>query len=267
MLTTLKEKLRKVYLTIRVKLYKQDDSTPITECYLRNPQSTHLDQEQLFGLCLWLVIAEPHWAYWDSLDTGNTYYDEKIILWKWWEIHDTKSAKETIEWLLAGGHADLFNRLLEMNREQGWVYTEDLDFSDSDFDDDVDEEELRVYFENLFEVFELENAGYFFDDLGERYEIWADAWDLGRAIFLSRVCYSLGYLRSDEAWWYIEQIQIIAREQFTNWRDYVTSYLVGRAMWWGDNGTWENVSSHAIHALDRSESPLRKISWKNWELE
>lgn len=60
-----------------------------------------------------------------------------------------------------------------MNREQGWVYTEELDFSDSDFDDEdeEDEEELKSYFENLFEVFELENAGYFFDDLGERYEI------------------------------------------------------------------------------------------------
>ncbi len=249
------------------------------EYYIKNPKKETLTEQQLFGISLGLIIAEQNGAYVDSLDTGKTDYPQKQMMQKNWRISGREDALAFLEARISEGHRKLFNRLLEIYMAQGCPDASQVDFSGTEFEiteqpkndysSDDDEQEYQPTWmdvieslENLDEIYELEEGKAWFGDLEDDFKVGTDAWDFGRIVFASRICYTLGYITENEAWHYIELISKMAKQKFTNWDNYATSYVLGRAMWCGDDGEWETVAGFAADALDAKQSPWPKLKWK-----
>ncbi len=249
--------------------------------YISNTEKTRaLTNEELFGISLSLIIAEQNGAYVDSLDVGKTDFPQKQMMQRNWNIYHSGDALEFLERRIEEGHRELFNRLLDIYIEQDCVDAVQIDFSGTEFetrdydeeDDDEDEAEGDEYeyldwqyvvghLENLDAVYELDDANAWIGDMADDLKIGTDAWDFGRMVFVARVCYSLGYLTEEQAWMYINRIVELAKKKFDNWESYATSYLIGRAMWSGNDGEWETVAGFAADALDAKDSPWPKLNW------
>jgi hypothetical protein len=229
------------------------------EYYLKNPKGNNLTERQLFGISLGLIIGEQNGLYIDSLEMGDqTSNPQKQMMQQYWNISDRETA---LEWLDnrsgEGGHRHLFNQLLDICIEQDCTEAKLIDFAGTAFEDSA--EDVLPYLVNLEEILQLENGQ---DWLEGDFDVHADAWDFGRIVFVGRVCYSLGYLYEHEAWAYIDKALRMAEKIYDNWEDYATSYLLGRAMWTGDDdGGWENVMVFAADALYDKKSPWKKLNW------
>lgn len=58
----------------------------------------------------------------------------------------------------------------------------------------------------------------------------AYAWDICRAVSLTKWCYWCGYLTEAENWAYMEKASKIANQHGNNWTDYTVSFLLGRTL-------------------------------------
>lgn len=58
----------------------------------------------------------------------------------------------------------------------------------------------------------------------------AYAWDICRAVALTKWCYWCGYLTENETWNIMEQAAKTASERGENWIDYTVSFLLGRTV-------------------------------------
>jgi hypothetical protein len=251
------------------------------EYYFKNPKGSILNEQQYFGISLGLIIGEQNSLYIDSLETGTeTTYPLKQMLQNNWRIFERTSALDWLERTMDGKNSRLlYNRLLDICISHGdFSEAEKIDFAgtefelqvqnDDDDDDDADESEesyqqnyleILPYLQNLEEIMDLDDGQEWLD--GD-FAIHADAWDFGRIVFISRVAYSLGYITENEAWSYIYKVTDMAQKLYNNWEDYATSYLLGRAMWCGDDsGGWEDVMAFAADGLYNKHSPWKKLKW------
>ncbi|MCL2387247.1 MAG: DUF1266 domain-containing protein [Defluviitaleaceae bacterium] len=69
-----------------------------------------------------------------------------------------------------------------------------------------------------------------------------NAWDYGRAGFIARNAVFSGFLKEDETWEYLKQVATNAGKEYSNWREYLSAYVLGRAAAY-------NNSSHDISAI------------------
>lgn len=52
-------------------------------------------------------------------------------------------------------------------------------------------------------------------------------------LFLARACCEMGYLTEEEAWSYIDKAYDMAHKEFTSWKEFAMSYVIGRSLWGG----------------------------------
>lgn len=258
-------------------LFDRNKKQKEEQYYIKNPdKKINLTNDELFAISLSLIIAEQNGAYVDSLKTGKTDFPQKQMMQKNWGIYDRDNAIDFMESRMQEGHRRLFNRLLEIYIAQDCVDAVHIDFTGTEFeikasDEDEDDynddytldwQDVVGYLENLDAVYELDDANAWFGDMEKDLIIGTDAWDFGRIVFVARVCYTLGYISEGEAWKYINQLTQMAKQKFTNWDSYATSYMLGRAMWSGNDGEWETVAGFAGDALDAKQSPWTKLKWQ-----
>lgn len=86
------------------------------------------------------------------------------------------------------------------------------------------------------------------------------AWDYGRAVFVARDCYHVGYLSEEEAWQYITLAVLNATNTYSNWREYIAAYILGRAIGFGSDCT--DHYKTLDYLLNNNESPLNTNSFK-----
>lgn len=257
-------------------LFSRNKKQREEQYYIKNPDKKRdITSDELFGISLSLVIAEQNGAYVDSLDVGKTDFPQKQMMQRNWRISNGEDAIAFMESRMEEGHRKLFNRLLEIYIEQDCVDAVHIDFSGTEFESREDEDDFEDetekdhpdweavigFLENLDEIYELDEGNAWFGDMEEDLIIGTDAWDFGRIVFVARVCYTLGYITENQAWNYINKIVGLAKRKFNNWEDYATSYMLGRAMWSGDDGEWETVAGFAADALDAKKSPWKKLKW------
>ena len=263
-------------------LFSRNKKQDSDKYYIKNLEKKRtLTNEELFGISLSLIIAEQNGAYVDSLEVGKTDYPQKQMMQRNWRIYDRDTAIDFIKSRMREGHRKLFNRLLEIYIQQDCVDAVYIDFAGTEFEikenlenldyedegeDETDDytlnwQDVIDYLENLDAVYELDDANAWFGDMEDDLKVGTDAWDFGRIVFVVRVCYTLGYISENEAWVCIDQIVKMAKQKFDNWDSYATSYMLGRAMWMGDDGDWERIAGFAGDALDAKQSPWPKLKW------
>jgi len=60
------------------------------------------------------------------------------------------------------------------------------------------------------------------------------AWDYGRVAFIARYSTHCGYMTEDECWPIMQEVAKAAAQTYTNWRQYLAAYVIGRAIAYGD---------------------------------
>ena len=142
--------------------------------------------------------------------------DFKNLLADAWEISDSKSFADTLEWLLAEGHRGEFG--------DKFVQYKNGDTGALSGKATMAIKELYEYAED-----------YKFDKkyLDECRSI--SAWDFERAAFLTRGAYHVGYISQDEAWNILKNriASAVVSAGFHSWQDYAASFLMGRSICYG----------------------------------
>ncbi|MBB6481503.1 DUF1266 domain-containing protein [Spirochaeta isovalerica] len=76
------------------------------------------------------------------------------------------------------------------------------------------------------------------------------AWDWGRAIYLIRWSYTLGYIKEDEAWNLIHHFQELIQTEYSSWEDFGQSYVLGRFYWSSGQGTELEKTREALDYMN-----------------
>lgn len=112
---------------------------------------------------------------------------------------------------------------------------------------------------NLKETFEKLQKRGFAGDVTELTGINPAAWDMGRMVNVARWCYACGYIAEDVAWEYILWAHEESARHYENWTDFAKAYIVGRAIWGGDDDALDDMMDIADGLLKDRESPWRLV--------
>ncbi|QSQ12221.1 DUF1266 domain-containing protein [Myxococcus landrumensis] len=214
-----------------------------------NPKA-NLPPQQLFGVLLGAVNAEQVNAYPNSLETGVPWPRLQAGLNEAWDVTSPQSAAAQVEKLLSQGHRVNFDAAL---RQLAGV--------------SPDQWERVAKSGNEA----LSNLGATLASLKEdKIEFTAEelargtlAWDLGRAVVVTRMSHDLKFLNESQAWAFIARAAEQAQSQFSSWEQWGKSYLLGRAMWGGaEDGMLSGITAITLECQAAPAGPWTKLAWQ-----
>lgn len=220
--------------------------------YRYNENAPVLSWEQYAALNIGAINAEQNCYYYNCLETEPDKTDVINRLSDYYGIEDRDSAIETLDWLLHRGHHVYFEAIRPI-----------ITNSSSEFNVDVLLEEekdrsLMEYVSNIKESLETLVDEHVIQGASEFKNISVDAWDLGRLVLVTRCCYDSQYISEEEAWQYIMSAYEKSRELYHNWGEFAKGYIVGRAMWNGNDFALNGIVSIAEGLLKDENSPWIK---------
>ncbi len=226
--------------------------------YYKNPDGSTLSEIEQRALNVGAIFGEQTSCYIDTLETGAQPKRLRNLLRKWWEINNNNEAMETLHWLSEDGHRAFYNKIFPIiSQESGvdWETTLKTSFQDED---------------QLKAVQFIRNLAETMPDLMQKDKIDAKsfdkgilAWDMGRLVIISRMCYDLQFISKDEAWNFINIAFNECQMNFKNWKELADSYIIGRAMWSGKDMALEGIKDIARNLLIDEKSPWQKYNLHN----
>jgi len=215
--------------------------------YRANPNARTLSFEQNVGLNLGAINAEQTCCYCDSLETGLATKDLLKDLANYYGIVSCETALETLDWLLDRGHSIILEAI-----------------KDEDNFSLNDEEVARVgaFIANINKVAKSLLDENYITSKDDFLKKSIKAWDLGRLVFVTRACFQCGYVSETDAWDYIEKARQVTLSIFNNWNNFANSYVIGRAVAFGDNMMLSGIMCIAEDLLKDAESPWKKYDLK-----
>jgi len=220
------------------------------------PENLNLARELAVGAVLGVNNAFPV----NTLDPHKPRAEMRSWLADFWNTRNAAQARECVQSLLMECHSATFDRLIEAANEG------DPDASrehlEQVFVDDLERNpELGEFIAHHPEaIARLEALGYLVTqaDIGRG----TRAYDLGRAVVVSRVAFGAGYFNRAEAMTMIRMAVFVAARTFSSWREFATSYLLGRAIWGGvDDPDFEGMVRIVEELLRNPRSPWQRCGW------
>jgi hypothetical protein len=225
--------------------------------YYTDPKHKPFSKEEqkaiLVGAILSKVNEEP-------LDRLVPFKPSKIkeqmeSLEEWWGIIHRVDALRTLNWLRNGGHSNemqpfllKFLEHLNANTLEDY-YNKSLSAPKEQVDD-------ALYISNLLDAAEkLQEYGYIKNADEDLSKINLIAWDLGRLVNVARWCYGCGYIKENEAWDYINYAKDECLKHYENWAAFSKAYIIGRAIWGGDDGSLDYNIDIVAELLEDQKSP------------
>jgi hypothetical protein len=222
-----------------------------TKKYVKNPNGSSLSLDQQRALGVGAIGAEQQGFFVDTLATGQNAGDLRVKLQEWWDVHDRGTALQTLHWLSDEGHRALFDRLISLYTEV--PAAERKRALAQHF---AGEGRAAEYLENLdaaFKTLQAEGVVSGRDALRGT----TLAWDLGRLVVVARSCHTAGYVTEPEAWSLIQRAHAEAVRTFADWSEFSRSFLVGRAVWGGDDLALPGLCTIGRGLQQDAESPWR----------
>ncbi|QSQ16046.1 DUF1266 domain-containing protein [Myxococcus landrumensis] len=217
--------------------------------FLTNPK-VNLPPQQLFGILLGAVNAEQITAYWNSLETGVPTMRLRTGLSEWWGVYNGQTAAAQVEKLLSAGHRVAFDAALGQLANVSPEQWEQVAKSGG--------EALSNLGASLASLKE-DKTTFTAEDLARG----TLAWDLGRAVVVTRMSYDLKFLDESQAWAFIARASEQARAQFSSWEQWGKSYLLGRAMWnSSEDGMLSGLASITADCQATPDGPWTKLAWQ-----
>ena len=230
--------------------------------YRKNPDSSVLTQMQQSAINIGAINSEQTMYYADSLKTGDSKSAIASNLAQYYEISpDLTPAKEVLHWLCEEGHKIYFDAMKDdfaHSEHKEWIKKAEVLFAE-------DQEKLGkcIDFMNNLEasIPTLIAKGYINNRL-DLEKISIAAWDMGRLVNITRCCLDCGYITKDEAWGFINTAYDESKKTYKDWKEFASGYIIGRAMWAGDNMMLNGIMGIASDLLNDADSPWIKSPLK-----
>lgn len=224
------------------------------ETFLYNPDAEPLTPGHMAALNVAAVNSQENQYYLDSLTTGADPEFLKVNLEEAYDITDTQSALDILNWLAEEGHRVHFDSFKGVFADPTLpVYTEDMD--------DEDIEITQAHISNLAGAASALIADDFIQSGRDYVNKDITAWDMGRLVNLSRACYDLGYIDRDTAWGYIEAAYRLCKEVYATWKELAIGYTIGSAMVRGAGMLLAGTIYMAEELVLDEDSPYNKAAF------
>lgn len=224
------------------------------KAYAKNPKGTTLNKEQLKALSVGLINGEQILSYVDTLKTGISRERLATQLDDYWDVTDSISAKETLQWIQRSGHRATFDIILPFVLQ----YPDQAVCTQKIQEEYPEEEQFIEFANNLVQCMDQLKDDVNFLYTKENMKRGILAWDAGRLVTVARTSFDQGYISEDEAWEYINSAYQLVKENYTDWKHVAKSYVIGRGMWSGYTMTYDGIASIADRAVTLPESPWVK---------
>ncbi|WP_289662810.1 DUF1266 domain-containing protein [Flavobacterium panacagri] len=219
---------------------------------LRLNNKEPLNGQQLDYILVSSMYAGQQSAYLNSYATGLSKREITKILQDYWGIYNIENAKETIENLMEKNN-DPYTSVLYEAFENKENYVEILKSKLPD------EETILDYYVQIYRAISNIIPEVTAQGLFENYSILKETkdagWNYGRASFIARCCFEMGYLSDNEFKLYLEASYKGLKNHCKTWKEYTSSYIYGRALWGGSHN--EGMISIANNLLTNNKSPLK----------
>lgn len=225
--------------------------------YRKNPNDWHLTADQQRAINIGAINSEQTMYYCDSLETGDYPKTVASKLSSFYDICDIDTAHETLYWFMDEGHRHAYEKikvLFASSMINGWRNKLNMD--------DTDIDTVITHLSNLDSAFQVVIDNGFIKDKAAFGDIDIMAWDMGRLVNVTRACVDCGYITADEAWPIIAAAYANCKDIYENWEQFAQGYIVGRAMWGGNNMTLLGIISITEKLKADSESPWNLCSFK-----
>lgn len=207
--------------------------------------------QQLDHILVGSLYASQQSAYLNSFVTGLSQNKIKKLLQDYWGIYSSEDAKAILSSLIEKNNDPYISVLYEAyeNKEN---YVEILK-SGLPADEKIFQQYLQMY-RKLDDVIPDIIMQGLFEDYAALAKTKEAGWNYGRASFIIRCCFEMGYLSENELKQYLEASYIGLKKFCKTWREYTSSYVYGRVL----SGAPHNggMISIAEDLLNNKDSPL-----------
>lgn len=167
-----------------------------------------------------------------------------------WGVDNKESLVNVLAWLLKEGHHQQLMQLISFCKANTSLETRTIERYREQFDQ-------PLAYENISE--ESFRRGLILAESKEARLSSAGirAWDIARYVHVLRFGYMSRFIHADECWLHLKRLSSVVSE-FTDWRDYSHSYIVGYRWWSGTAGPIEDACQRL---LDHPKSPWTYFGW------
>ncbi len=199
------------------------------------------------------MYAEQQSAYLNSYETGIADSDAKTILQEYWGIHSKAAAEDTLSYLLRKGHSYYFDAIYMALTTEKNNYAAYLQ---SAFPPEELEKGISLFRGLRSNIDTLVNDKVItrIEDL-QTYKVYG--WDYGRLSFMTRLCYEHQLIPEHVMKQFLRESLEGTKRAYTNWGDFSKGYIIGRAMWGGQDNS--GMTGIANSLLTNKKSPWLNV--------
>ncbi len=217
-----------------------------------------ISDEDQRDLNIGAFLSAMWWFPVNTLETNATKAKMQNVMAESWDVKSNAEAKSTLQWLLDQGHRGGFDAVLRVAgpdpSRAGNERLEEALGEGASLTLAEPRDNLVASYEELSRRGFIETT----DDIDRG----TAAWDYSRAVTVARFCHTAGYLSDDEAWHFIREAGRRSREEFSSWREFHKSYIVGRAIWNGPSQLEDPEMNEVFEAVATgAKSPWQQVSW------
>lgn len=207
--------------------------------------------QQLDHILVGSMYAAQQSAYLNSYVTGLSKNEISKLLQDYWNIYSSEQANETLHSLIARND-DAYISVVYEAYEKKEHYVEILK-SGLPGDEETFQQYIHIYRRLNTVIPEFIAEGWI-----EKYAILQKTrdtgWNYGRATFIARCCFEMGYLSENELKQFLEASYNGLKKFCKTWKEYTLSYAYGRALWGGAHNA--GMIAVAGDLLNNKKSPL-----------
>lgn len=206
------------------------------------------------------IYGQQQYAYANVLTTGIAQSEVKTVLEHYYGIAQVSDVEENLNYFLNEASNVYFKTVYQAFLKDT-VEGQEMIINSATDDSSVAERAFS-YLIHLEETFEEFKQRGFVQNKTDLEKITTLGWDMGRVVYVTRMCYDAGYISESNAKKYIDAAYVKSTEHFNTWKELAASYVLGRNMWIGNHKTNEHIYTVTQELLTDSNSPWLKISFK-----
>ena len=208
-----------------------------------------LTGEALQQVLVSAMYAEQQSAFLNSYETGIPAGDARKILQEYWGIYSPADAEDTLSYLLRKGHSFYFEPVYTALTTEKNNYA---DYLKSAVPPDELDKTVNLFRGLRSNVDTLINDKVInrIEDL-EKYKAYG--WDYGRLAFMTRLCYEHQLIPQHVMKQFLREGLEGTKRVYNNWEEFSKGYIIGRAMWGGQENSGMTSIAHSL--LTNKKSP------------
>ena len=224
---------------------------------LRMEEDTQLTEDQQRKMLLSGVYSTQKSSPMNVIKTGMGREERRELLSRAYGITDSATAKDKLDYFKDAGSRRFFTQVTESLKLKN--KKEIQQYISESFEDEEDMQDCWEQVQYAFASLEPLMKEQIIRDEADFIRIGPDAWDVGRLVFVARMCAEEGWITEEELWRYADAADEIAHRTLTSWEDFGKSYIIGRCLWCGTANYFEVMAGYAKKMYTNPKSPWKRI--------